>query len=76
MTSGMIVADRLERVVMTGFDIPKISKEAFSLYQEPELSLSKELDMVLLSLMAMEEGPEFEMTEEEFKALLSEVRKM
>ncbi len=32
--------------------------------------------MALLSLIAMEEGPEFEMTEKQFQDLLSEIRQM
>ena len=57
MSLGNVVADRLERVAVGGFDIFKISKEAFSIYQDPGLSLTKDLDMALLSLIAMEEGP-------------------
>ena len=76
MTLGNVVADRLERTAVCGFDIFKISKEAFGIYQDPGLSLTKDLDMALLSLMAMEDGPEFEMTEKEFQGLLSEIRQM
>lgn len=76
MTFGIMVADRLEAVSMGGFDISKISKEAFDIYQDPDVSLTKDLDVVLLSLIAMDEGPEFELTEEEFQDLLSETRQL
>lgn len=76
MTLGYIVADRLEKTAVGGFDVFKISKEAFGIYQDPELSLTDNLDMVLLSLIAMEDGPEFEMIEKEFWILLSEIRHM
>jgi hypothetical protein len=76
MTLGNVVADRLEKTAVGGFDVFKISKEAFSIYQDPELSLTENLDMVLLSLIAMEDGPEFEMIEKEFWILLSEIRQM
>ncbi|WP_152227179.1 hypothetical protein [Pseudomonas sp. SCB32] len=76
MSLGNVVADRLERVVSEGFDIFKISKEAFEIYQDTGFSLTSDLDVALLSLMAMEEGPEFEMTEKEFQELLSDIRKM
>lgn len=76
MTLGYIVADRLEKTAVGGFDVFKISKEAFGIYQDPELSLTDNLDMVLLSLIAMEDGPEFEMIEKEFWILLSEIRQM
>ncbi|MEL1221581.1 hypothetical protein TVA88_21080 [Aeromonas hydrophila] len=70
------MADRLEKTAVGGFDVFKISKEAFSIYQDPELSLTENLDMVLLSLIAMEDGPEFEIIEKEFWILLSEIRQM
>lgn len=76
MTLGYIVADRLEKTAVGGFDVFKISKEAFSIYQDPELSLTENLDVVLLSLIAMEDGPEFEIIEKEFWILLSEIRQM
>ena len=76
MTPGNVVADRLEKTAVGGFDVFKISKEAFSIYQDPELSLTENLNMALLSLIAMEDGPEFEMIEKEFWILLSEIRQM
>jgi hypothetical protein len=74
MSPGQLVADRLENAIAGGFDTFKVSKEAFSIYQESGLSLTKNIDMALLSLIAMEEGPEFEMTEKEFQRLLAEIR--
>ena len=76
MSMGNVVADRLERVVADGFDVFKISKEALDIYQDPEISLTKDLDMALLSLMAMSEGPEFEMAEKELHDFLSVIRQM
>ena len=76
MSMEDVVADRLERIVADGFDIFKISKEALDIYQDPEISLTKDLDMALLSLMAMSEGPEFEMAEKEFHDFLSVIRQM
>ncbi|MGG5224170.1 hypothetical protein [Pseudomonas syringae pv. coryli] len=76
MSMEDIVVDRLGRVVADGFDIFKISKEALDIYQDPNLSLTKDLDIALLSLMAMGEGPEFEMTEKEFYDFLSDIRQM
>ncbi|WP_438868914.1 hypothetical protein [Pseudomonas sp. L1(2025)] len=76
MSMKDIVADRLGRVVVDGFDIFKISKEALDIYQNSNLSLTKDLDIALLSLMAMVEGPEFEMTEKEFYDFLTDIRQM
>ncbi|MGR1198705.1 hypothetical protein [Aeromonas hydrophila] len=50
------MVDRLEKTAVGGFDVFKISKEAFSIYQDPELSLTENLDMVLLSLIADRDG--------------------
>ncbi|MEE7545997.1 hypothetical protein HF319_02125 [Xanthomonas sp. Kuri4-1] len=76
MNVEKIVADRLEKITLGGFDVFKVSREAFKIYQEFGLSLTQDLDRVLLSLMVMEEGPEFEVTEQEFRSLLSEIRKI
>ena len=76
MSMEDIVADRLGRAVADGFDIFKISKESLEIYQDPNLSPTKDLDIALLSLMAMVEGPEFEMTEKEFYDFLSDIRQM
>lgn len=76
MSMGDLVADRLGRIAADGFDIFKISKEALKIYQDPNFSLTKNLDVALLSLMAMVEGPEFEMTEKEFHEFLSDIQQM
>lgn len=76
MSMKDIVADRLRRVVADGFDIFKISKEALDIYQDPKLFLTKDLDIALLSLVAMVEGPEFEMTEKEIYNFLFNIRQM
>ncbi len=76
MTLGNVVANKKKKTAVGGFDVFKISKEAFSIYQDPELSLTENLDMALLSLIAMEDGPEFEMIEKAIWLLLSEIRQM
>ena len=57
MSMEDLVADRLGRIAAEGFDIFKIAKEALKIYQDPNFSLTKNLDIALLSLMAMVEGP-------------------
>jgi len=76
MKLGRVVAERLELISGGKFDVFKVSKEALCIYQSPEYYLTKDLDAALLSLMAMEEGAEFEMTEKEFRDLLSRIREM
>jgi hypothetical protein len=76
MSMEDVVADRLGRIAADGFDIFKISKEARDIYQDPNFLFTKKLDLALLSLMVMIEGPAFEMTEEDFHELLSDIRQM
>lgn len=57
-----------------GFDVATIAKAAYDIYQEHGLELTKFMGHTLLMLMAMEEGPEFELTETEFLALISEIK--
>ncbi|AZF56247.1 hypothetical protein [Pseudomonas sp. R11-23-07] len=76
MSMEDVVADRLGSIAADGFDIFKMSKEALDIYQDPSFSLTKKLDLALLSLMVMIEGPEYEMTEKEFHELLSDIRQM
>lgn len=76
MSMEDVVANRLEKVSADGFDIFKISQEALNIYQDPHFSLTKKLDLALLSLVAMVEGPEFEMTEKEFRDFLFDIRRV
>ncbi|MDH4554053.1 hypothetical protein E8F11_02505 [Pseudomonas sp. BN417] len=66
----------LEKTLVDGFDVNKISKVAFEIYQEHGLELPSSLDRALLVLMAMEEGKEFELSEAEFLELILEIRSM
>ena len=56
------------------FDVVAISKIAFNIFQNNRSQTSPKLDEILLSLMAMEEGSEFEMTEEEIRKLISDLK--
>ncbi|MAM56185.1 MAG: hypothetical protein CMN25_02500 [Salinicola sp.] len=69
-------AAELEKGCAEGYDISKISKIAFDIYQSHGLDLCEYMDRKLLELMAMDEGPEFEMSEAEFLELIAEIRAM
>ena len=49
---------------------------AFEIYQDHGLEITASMDQVLLTLMAMEEGKEFELTESAFLALISKIKAM
>lgn len=76
MYSQTDLAKDLERTLVKGFDVAMISKVAFKIYQDHGLEITSSMDRVLLILMAMEEGEEFELTEPEFLALISEIKTM
>lgn len=56
-----------------GYDVVRIARVAFQLYQDHGVGLSPDLDEKLLQLMAMEEGPEFEYSEDELRVLIEEL---
>jgi len=76
MYSQADLATDLERTLARGFDVFRISKVAFEIYQDHGLEITAPMDRALLTLMAMEEGKEFELTESEFLALISEIKAM
>lgn len=59
-----------------GYDIVKISRKAHDIYHLNCLRLSPEMQSILFMLMAMEEGPEFELSELDYRALLKEIKVM
>jgi hypothetical protein len=76
MYSQVDLAMELERSLVRGFEVARISKLAFEIYQDHGLELTPSMDRALLILMAMEEGKEFELTESEFLSLISEIKAM
>lgn len=66
----------LERTLARGFDVFRISKVAFEIYQDHGLEITAPMDRALLTLIAIEEGEEFELNESEFLALISEIKAM
>ena len=76
MYSQADLAMELESTLVRGFDVARISKVAFEIYQDHGLELTESMNHALLILMAMEEGKEFELTESKFLALISEIRSM
>lgn len=55
------------------YDVVRIARVAFQLYQKHGVELTPDLDEKLLQLIAMEEGPEFEFSQEELKGLVREL---
>lgn len=67
------LATLLEKALIGGFDTTKLSRVAFGVYQHYGLDLTPEMDHIILTLMAMEEGPEFELNESEVRDLIAKL---
>lgn len=74
MYSQADLAMDLEKALVKGFDVFRISKVAFEIYQNHGLEITAPMDRALLTLMAMEGGEEFELTESELSALISAIK--
>jgi len=59
----------LKAKLLTGKSCNEISKWAFKIYIEHGLEFENGLDYLVLKLVAMEEGPEFVLAEEELRCL-------
>lgn len=70
------LATLLEKALIGGFDTTKLSRVAYGVYQQYGLDLTPEMDRIVLTLMAMEEGSEFELNESEIRDLLAEIKSL
>lgn len=61
----------LEQLPSIGYDVNRISKLAYQIYQSHGLEATAAVDRILLTLMTMIEGEEFELTENEFLNLIN-----
>ena len=57
-----------------GYDVVRISRWAMSIYLKYCQEADTELDKTIMSVVAMEEGPEFEFSEEELRILAKELQ--
>lgn len=63
----------LQAELDNGYDVVRVARVAFQLYQDHGVELTPDLDEKLLQLMVMEEGPEFELSEDELRTLAGEL---
>ncbi|MES4993870.1 hypothetical protein ABVB70_26620 [Agrobacterium radiobacter] len=66
----------LEKAIVGSFDTTKVSRVAYGIYQQYGLNLTPEMDRIILTLMAMEEGLEFELNESEIRELIAQLASM
>lgn len=72
--SNLDLVQDLESNLANGYNAIEVAKAAYLIYLDRGRELSKEMDQVLLTLMMMEEGKEFELGEVEFMQLLDALR--
>jgi hypothetical protein len=64
---------QLQEKILQGKDYIKISKWAFQIYSEQGIELEKGLDNIVMSLIAMEKGPEFIISNEDLLILAKQL---
>ena len=64
----------LEAAIGSEYDPVRIAKVAFQIYHLHNHEISRDVHELLMDLVVMEEGKEFEMSEAEFKELLDSLR--
>ncbi len=70
------LATLLEKALVGDFNTTKVSRAAYEVYHQYGLDLTREMDRIILTLMAVEEGPEFELSENEIRRLIVELASM
>ncbi|MDP9730830.1 UNVERIFIED_ORG: hypothetical protein QE446_000970 [Rhizobium sp. SORGH_AS260] len=70
------LATLLQNALVGDFNTTRVSSVAHEIYQRYGLDLTPEMDGTILTLMAMEEGPEFELNESEVRELIVQLASM
>jgi hypothetical protein len=66
----------MEKLILTrGYDPVLIAKKTYEFYVDHAsyININSPMHDILLDVATMENGPEYEMTEEEFKKILAEI---
>lgn len=63
----------LKNQILSGYDVVKLARWAHGLFLEHSSHLEPGLQEILMQVVAMEEGPEFEFSEAELKELAEEL---
>ncbi len=66
----------LEKALVGDFNATRVSSVAHEIYQRYGLALTPEMDRIILTLMAMQEGPGFELDESEVRVLIAQLASM
>ena len=66
-------SDMEKLILENGYTPALIAKKSYEIYMDHASEIDKKMRDTLLNVATMENGPEFEMSEEEFKKFLSEI---
>jgi hypothetical protein len=72
--SAKNLSEELGKEIAQGYRARKVAQLAGKIHYNHRRELSRYLDCKLMQLTAMEEGPEFELSEGEMQHLISELR--
>lgn len=76
MFTSAEVAREFEKTLSGGYDIYKVCENASRIYMNHCLELTESVHWAVVVLMAMQEGPEFELSESEFRELIEKIKAM
>lgn len=60
--------------LVKGYDVVRLSRWAMSVYMKRCREIDADLDKIIMSIVAMEEGPEFEFSEQELRQMAYEMQ--
>jgi hypothetical protein len=72
-TKNMYKENIFNFIKNNGYDAKIISKETFKIFCDHQKDIDDILYEKLIDIFTMEEGPEFEMTEEEFRKFINKL---
>lgn len=67
------LAEWLQGQLTLGYDVKRIADHAHTLFLDNRSQMSTDLERVVMKIMMMEEGPQFELSETELRALVEEL---
>lgn len=70
------IAEELSKICPGNYDAHAISIAAFTIYRKIDIDSSSKTENILLTLMAMDMGEEFALSEQEFCGLLAKFQEI
>ncbi|QNT77393.1 hypothetical protein [Entomobacter blattae] len=74
--TGKEVAEILEKAAKNKYSTYQIAKVAYEIYSNPGRDLPQNISDKVYPLMFMDDAPEMELTEEEFREVVEQIKHM